>query len=192
MRKLNLTVWFLVVQLNLATLSAGSLRFQALFWDSDSGAATNLSLDYAAKINNQGTIAGMISLSDGSTKAATESIHSPGTVEIAIPLPYSSADGVNNAGQVVVNAETANGYLYSFFWSSSTGLQQIGQRDTIVESINDSGTAVGQTTESLPRAYQWDCKLRAKPNRGHIHVSGHRYQRFWRNNLSRRPASIWN
>jgi len=72
----------------------------------------------------------------------------------------SSAVGINNRGQVVGHARTADGTQHPFLWDSARGMQDLGTlggRQGFAESVNDSGRVVGQAeTQSGERhAFLW-------------------------------------
>ena len=61
----------------------------------------------------------------------------------------SSAYGINNRGQVVGVAETADGDLHAFLWNSGTmaDLGTLGGRTSYAYRIDESGTAVGRAED---------------------------------------------
>lgn len=71
----------------------------------------------------------------------------------------SDAVAINAQGQIVGTSAGDSGAIRSWYWSASTGLQQIGntrQSHSIVRAINDAGTVVG--TGSVPggtESFSW-------------------------------------
>lgn len=71
----------------------------------------------------------------------------------------SHANAINNAGQVVGEAFTADGADHAFLWNTAAGMQDLGALagDSVGYAINDHGRAVGRTTvpTGFERAFVW-------------------------------------
>ena len=134
----------------------------ALLWDTSTSAPSPLALGYASAINNSGIVVGSVG-SFLTQQAAEVSISAP---NLLIPLSgvplESSASDINSLGQISGSYEDLGGYEHAFVWSSTTGMQLLGNLGgnlSTAWAINDAGQIVGQTaTAAGPQAFLWSSR----------------------------------
>jgi probable HAF family extracellular repeat protein len=134
--------WFLLLNLSLIP----SLPASSIYWTSSSAAPLSLGLDSVSSINESGTAVGY-----SAGQAAEASISSPGVSLLGVSAPYSMAVAINNSGQIAGTYETQSGYLYGFFWSSSSGMVPLGTLGgdlSLVAAIDNAGQIVGESLDS--------------------------------------------
>jgi probable HAF family extracellular repeat protein len=74
---------------------------------------------------------------------------------------FSQAGGINDQGQVIGSADTADGSTHAFLWTASDGMQDLGTLTggTFSEAfgINDQGQVIGvrDMADGSSRAFLW-------------------------------------
>jgi probable HAF family extracellular repeat protein len=101
-------------------------------------------------INDAGQVVGSLyTLNHAFIWSASDGLRDLGTLGGDASATYS----INNAGQVVGGASTADGSFHAFLWTAAAGMRDLGTlggKNSALTSINDLGHAVGASQISPP------------------------------------------
>lgn len=158
----------------------GTSDNHAVLWQNDT--VTDLGTGTARAINENGQIVGSAAFPGSYYSHAT--LFDPNGTGDNLDLgtlggDYSSAEDINNKGQVVGMSHNADGSYRAFLWEkgSMTDLGTFGWAHSTADSINDNGQIVGRVmsaTYTTQRGFLWNSSTGSTdpddPNNGFIYL----------------------